>query len=122
MKNWRAILNKFLLQSHSENLKIFTFPKEYADLRMKISFGMGTPARVPWIAFLAPEIHVSSGIYPVYLYYKDIHVLVLAYGVSETIESAQSWPAEIMNSELKRNQTSDDTVGQLTRYMGWIKK
>ncbi len=24
--------------------------------------------------------------------------------------------------ELKKNQTSDDTVGQLTRYMGWIKK
>ena len=24
--------------------------------------------------------------------------------------------------ELKRNQTSDDTVGQLTRYMGWIKQ
>jgi restriction system protein len=22
--------------------------------------------------------------------------------------------------ELKRNQTSDDTVGQITRYMGWI--
>jgi RecB family endonuclease NucS len=22
--------------------------------------------------------------------------------------------------ELKRNQTSDDTVGQLARYMGWI--
>jgi hypothetical protein len=24
--------------------------------------------------------------------------------------------------ELKRNQTSDDTFGQLTRYMGWVKK
>lgn len=24
--------------------------------------------------------------------------------------------------ELKRGQTSDDTVGQLTRYMGWVKK
>jgi len=24
--------------------------------------------------------------------------------------------------ELKRNQTSDDTIGQVTRYMGWIKK
>ena len=24
--------------------------------------------------------------------------------------------------ELKKNQTSDDTVGQLARYMGWIKK
>jgi restriction system protein len=24
--------------------------------------------------------------------------------------------------ELKKGQTSDDTIGQLTRYMGWIKK
>ena len=24
--------------------------------------------------------------------------------------------------ELKKNQTSDDTVGQLARYMGWIKE
>ena len=24
--------------------------------------------------------------------------------------------------ELKKNQTSDDTVGQLSRYMGWIKE
>lgn len=24
--------------------------------------------------------------------------------------------------ELKRNQTSDDTVGQVARYIGWIKK
>ena len=24
--------------------------------------------------------------------------------------------------ELKKNQTSEDTVGQITRYMGWIKE
>ena len=24
--------------------------------------------------------------------------------------------------ELKKNQTSDDTVGQLTRYMGWLEE
>ena len=24
--------------------------------------------------------------------------------------------------ELKRNQTSDDTVGQLARYMGWLEE
>ena len=24
--------------------------------------------------------------------------------------------------ELKKNQTSDDTVGQLMRYMGWVKR
>ena len=24
--------------------------------------------------------------------------------------------------ELKRNQTSDDTIGQITRYMGWVEE
>ena len=24
--------------------------------------------------------------------------------------------------ELKRNQTSDDTIGQISRYMGWVKE
>jgi hypothetical protein len=61
---------------------------------------MGMPARVPWIAFTAPEMQVSKGFYPVYLYYKDLNVLVLAYGISETSEFDKTWPAEIMNSTL----------------------
>lgn len=56
------------------------------------------PARVPWIAFIAPEMQVSKGFYPVYLYYKDLETLILAYGISETTEFEKSWPAEIMNS------------------------
>ena len=32
---------------------------------------MGMPAKVPWIAFLAPGMSVSGGYYPVYLYYKE---------------------------------------------------
>lgn len=65
---------------------------------MRVSFGMGVPARVPWIAFIAPEMQVSKGFYPVYLYYKDLETLILAYGISETTEFEKSWPAEIMNS------------------------
>ena len=98
MQNWQTTLNSFLLQAHTGELKTSHFPKEYGDLRMKVSFGMGAPARVPWIGLLAPEMQVSNGINPVYLYYKDLHVLVLAYGISETIESAQSWPVEILSS------------------------
>jgi hypothetical protein len=55
----------------------------YADLDVKIGFGKGIPARVPWIAFLAPGMQVRNGIYPVYLYYRHIHVLVLAYGIRD---------------------------------------
>lgn len=100
MDTWKKILDAFLLQAQTGELKTSTFPKEYNDLKMKVSFGMGMPARVPWIAFTAPEMQVSKGFYPVYLYYKDLHVLVLAYGISETSEFDKTWPAEIMNSTL----------------------
>lgn len=100
MDRWKKILDAFLLQAQTGELKTSTFPKEYSDLKMKVSFGMGMPARVPWIAFTAPEMQVSKGFYPVYLYYKDLHVLVLAYGISETSEFDKTWPAEIMNSTL----------------------
>jgi len=59
---------------------------------------MGMPARIPWIAFITPEMEVSEGFYPVYLYYKELETLILAYGVSETKEFSKTWPAEIMNS------------------------
>jgi len=98
MTSWRNTLFEFIAQAHSGELKTAHYPKEYADLRMKVSFGMGAPARVPWIGFLASEMSVSNGINPVYLYYKDLNILVLAYGVSETTASAQQWPAEIMTS------------------------
>lgn len=98
MNNWSAILEQFLLQAQREDLKTSPYPKEWAGLKMRVSFGMGTPARVPWIAFISPEMRVSRGFYPVYLYYKELGTLILAYGVSETEEPSKSWPAEIMNT------------------------
>jgi hypothetical protein len=87
-----------LLQSQTNDLKKSKYPKIWEDLRMKISFGMGAPARVPWIAFVTPEMEVSYGFYPVYLYYKVQKVLVLAYGVSETEEYAEEWPIEVIKN------------------------
>lgn len=98
MDNLKQIIDAFLLQSQKGDLKTAQYPKEYSDLKMKVSFGMGAPAHVPWIAFIAPEMQVSKGFYPVYLYYKEIGVLILAYGISETSEFDRTWPAEIMNS------------------------
>ncbi|MFC1626788.1 endonuclease NucS domain-containing protein [Patescibacteria group bacterium] len=98
MNNWQEKLNKFIIQAHRSDLKTSSYPKELYDLRLKISFGMGAPARVPWIAFIAPEMAVSKGFYPVYLYYKNLKTLILAYGISETEEYGTSWPTEITNS------------------------
>lgn len=98
METFCQILNFFINQAQEGDLRTSSYPKEWADLRMRVSFGMGAPARVPWIAFVTPEMHVSRGFYPVYLYYKELKTLILAYGISETEESSQSWPVEIMNS------------------------
>ena len=71
MNNWNTTLNSFILQAKEGDLKTSSYPKEYSDLKMKVSFGMGVSARIPWIAFTAPEMQVSKGFYPVYLYYKE---------------------------------------------------
>jgi hypothetical protein len=98
MKDIRKLLTDFVNQAKTNNLKSSLYPKELNGLQLKISFGMGMPARVPWISFLAPEMLTSNGIYPVYLYYKDLNKLILAYGLSESNESALSWPPEITSS------------------------
>lgn len=99
MDTWLKILDIFLKQAHEgTDLKTSPFPRDWGGLKMRVSFGMGAPARVPWIAFIAPEMQVSKGFYPVYLFYKELGVLILAYGVSETEEFGATWPADIMNS------------------------
>ena len=96
---WLPILSKFIGQSSTGDLKVLNYPKNWNGLKMKVSFGMGAPARIPWIAFTAPDMQVSKGFYPVYLYYKDYDTLILAYGISETEEFSTSWPTDIMNSK-----------------------
>ncbi|GEM_PF-466634 len=84
-------LIKFLRQAKEGDLGTKDYPSEYRDTRLKISFGMGHPSRVPWIAFLLGDQRVQKGIYPVYLYYKKYDLLILAYGVSETNDPVASW-------------------------------
>ena len=108
MKNLAEILNSLIIQSKTDNLKWSAYPKEFLDLRMKVSFGQGVPARVTWISFLAPEMRTSEGFYPVYLFYKKENKLILAYGISETSEAKSSWPEEILSSKTKINDYLDN--------------
>jgi 5-methylcytosine-specific restriction protein B len=101
MNNLTEILNSFIKQSNTNNLKTLDYPKSFLDLKMKTSFGQGNPARVSWISFLAPEMRTSEGFYPVYLFYKKENKLILAYGISETSEAKTSWPEEIANNKTK---------------------
>ncbi len=110
MDDWSDVLKKFIIQAQGSDLKTASYPKEWADLRMRVSFGMGMPARVPWIAFIAPEMAVSKGFYPVYLYYKQLETIILAYGISETKEFGESWPVEIMNTAQTISSFFDENI------------
>lgn len=99
MEKLVEILNSFVLQSQTDNQKWSHYPREFLELKTKVSFGMGGTAKISWISFLAPEMQTSHGYYPVYLFYKKENKLILAYGLSETSEFASTWPVEIINNE-----------------------
>jgi 5-methylcytosine-specific restriction enzyme B len=105
-------LTRFILQAQGSNLKSADYPKEFSNLKMKVSFGMGMPARVPWISFTVPGISTSNGYYPVYLYYKEQNIVVLSYGISETSEYPVNWTKEIQENNRKIN----DIVPNPARY------
>lgn len=98
------ILTNFILQSQTTNLKTSKYPKEFLDFEVKVSFGMGTPAKISWISVHNQEIRSTKGINCVYLYYKEENILVLAYGIMESFIEEDTWPSEIKNN----NQTIND--------------
>lgn len=102
-KAFFPIILNFLEQAHSStvNLKTSEYPKNYRGLKMSVSFGKGNRAEIPWIAFLKDNQTVSKGIYPVYLYFQEYKILVLAYGISETHKPESDWGINM------------NTVGQL---------
>jgi len=77
------------------------YPESIYNLDVKVSFGMGTPTHVPWISFLGPGLSTNNGYYPVYLYYKKVNTLILAYGISETTPFEDPWSDEIINQNMK---------------------
>jgi len=70
------------------------FPSSYSGLKVKVSFGQGNWASITWIGFLTEGQAIQHGIYPVYLYYRDIDLLILAYGVSATNPPDIQWQIE----------------------------
>ncbi|SKB99221.1 hypothetical protein [Dyadobacter psychrophilus] len=84
-------LSRFLEQSQTDSLKTAHFADHFNGLKVKLSFGKGNPARVTWIAFLAEGQTITNGIYPFYLYFKKQNLLILGYGLSETIPPNTNW-------------------------------
>lgn len=85
------LLLKFLKQAKTDDTTSKQYKTNYLGTEVKVSFGQGNTAKVPWIAFLKGSNKVTAGIYPVYLYYKNVETLVLAYGKSEKYAPELSW-------------------------------
>ena len=81
----------FLEQAKTDNLRTNNYVSQYLGTKVKVSFGIGGKAKIPWISFLKGDNTTSKGIYPVYLYYKEVERLILAYGISETNTPMLSW-------------------------------
>jgi 5-methylcytosine-specific restriction enzyme B len=84
-------LQDFIKQAQTDNTSKTGFPKSYHNLDVNVSFGKGSPAKIPWIAFLMKPNEIKNGIYPVFLYYKSENILILSYGISEKIPRQYFW-------------------------------
>lgn len=108
-------LKRFLQQAETEDLKTKDYYKDrFAGLTVKVSFGQGVKAQVPWIAFLNDTDKVSDGIYPVYLYYREFDLLILAFGLSETAEPKRQW--SLINPTTISSYFNQNNFGQPIRY------
>jgi len=104
-------LDDFVKQTKTGGQKVKHYPKEFSNLRLRVSFGQGTLSKIPWVMVIAPDVGTSNGYYPVYLFYKQENILILAYGIGESFE-ADSWNSEIHSSK----QRIDEFIDNPFRY------
>ncbi|AWW30725.1 DUF3578 domain-containing protein [Echinicola strongylocentroti] len=107
-------LKQFLDEADSGNLKTKHYINEYQRTKVRVSFGMTVPAHIPWISFLRDPNTTSNGIYPVYLYFKQEEILILAYGVSETKDPNYIWPMN--NLQTIKNYFEENGLEKPKRY------
>lgn len=108
-------LSNFLEQSETGNLKTKHFKDTFKGLKVKVSFGQGVSAKIPWISFLMTPHTTSEGIYPGFLFYKDINRLILSYGISETKKSPMKWPLSNDQKTIK-GYFRENGFGEPKRY------
>ena len=101
-----GFLKKFIKQANTGGLKTKDYPGELLDLKMRVSFGEGTLAKIPWVALRKSK--VDGGYNPVYLFYKNEGVLILSYGISEKKKPRQSWDENIHETKTKISDYIDN--------------
>ena len=115
-KDFIKLIEAFIEQSKTSDLSWKRYQKSYHNLTVKVSFGKGVSARIPWVGLLKEPNSISKGIYPVFLFFKEINKLILAYGISETKKSEYTWTnteafTSIDSWHLKEFGTTPDRYG-----------
>jgi len=87
----KEILSNFFEQVQKDDHRTNHYPSFYSGLNLKIGFGFGRTAKIPWITFLGKNQTPQDGIFPVYYFFKGNHKLILAYGISETNIPKKKW-------------------------------
>lgn len=90
-------LKRFIAQSHTSDLKTKDFLKTFAQFRVSLSFGQGTPALVTWINFQnIDEGMITLSPKFVSLYYDKQGKLFLVLGILEDSKMKDNeWPVAI---------------------------
>lgn len=109
------------IQKGKGDLKRAQYVKSFMDLAVKVNTRQANGGRkVPSIAFLGGNNTVQKGIYPVYLYYREAGILILAYGISEARPPEQNWNISntitIFDYFLEHNVTLPARYGQSLVY------
>lgn len=74
-----------------QSVAINRLPKSFVGLNVEASVGIGRATSIPWITFTGYNQRTSNGIYPVLLFYRDINILVVAFGISATNKPTELW-------------------------------
>jgi len=107
-------LDDFIKQTRTDSQKTKHYPKEFSNLKLRVSFGQGKLSKIPWIQIVAPDRATCFGYYPAYLFYKEENILILAYAIGESFEGnafltmSDMWTPEIHSSKQRISQFIDN--------------
>lgn len=118
LKKFIVFSNKQLIGQGIVGEKDFNIErtKVYNGLTVEAKVGAGRASRIPWISFLSGYDSVKKGIYPVYLYFKEKNLLILAYGISESNIPDRSW--NLQNGKTIKEYFTENGLGEPTSYGG----
>lgn len=90
-------LEMFLRQSKTSDMHTSQYIKTFNEFELKVSFGQGSPAHVPWIGLSTINGKGIDDLSVGYLYYKNRNKLFSVFHVSEETEINREWSNAIKN-------------------------